>query len=67
MPAGYTQPRTGSGHGVGLGGDSWALLCRSPVLSPDDGLWETLAQTLSCLSCTQAGPLALGVLKLQDW
>ncbi|XP_067561465.1 BRCA1-associated ATM activator 1 isoform X1 [Pseudorca crassidens] len=30
------------------------------------GLWETLAQTLSHLSPTQAGPLALGILKLQD-
>lgn len=38
---------------------------RSPVLSSNCGLWETLAQTLSHLSCTQAGPLALGVLKLQ--
>ncbi|KAM5213623.1 integrator complex assembly factor BRAT1 isoform 1-T5 [Hipposideros larvatus] len=39
---------------------------RSPALSSDCSLWETLAQTLSLLSCTQAGPLALGVLKLQD-
>nr|XP_034345727.1 BRCA1-associated ATM activator 1 isoform X2 [Arvicanthis niloticus] len=29
------------------------------------GLWEMLAQTLSRLSPTQAGPLALGTLKLQ--
>ncbi|XP_022419209.1 BRCA1-associated ATM activator 1 isoform X2 [Delphinapterus leucas] len=34
--------------------------------SSDRGLWETLAQTLSHLSPTQAGPLALGILKLQD-
>ncbi|XP_028355358.1 BRCA1-associated ATM activator 1 isoform X4 [Physeter macrocephalus] len=38
----------------------------SSVLSSDRGLWETLAQTLSHLSPTQAGPLALGILKLQD-
>lgn len=31
------------------------------------GLWEMLAQTLSRLSPTQAGPLALGTLKLQHW
>ncbi|XP_024619291.1 BRCA1-associated ATM activator 1 isoform X2 [Neophocaena asiaeorientalis asiaeorientalis] len=34
--------------------------------SSDRDLWETLAQTLSHLSPTQAGPLALGILKLQD-
>ncbi|XP_007467481.1 PREDICTED: BRCA1-associated ATM activator 1 [Lipotes vexillifer] len=34
--------------------------------SSDRGLWETLAQTLSHLSPTQAGPLAFGILKLQD-
>ncbi|XP_059934092.1 BRCA1-associated ATM activator 1 isoform X2 [Mesoplodon densirostris] len=34
--------------------------------SSDHGLWETLAQTLSRLSPTHAGPLALGILKLQD-
>nr|XP_058894532.1 BRCA1-associated ATM activator 1 isoform X2 [Kogia breviceps] len=38
----------------------------SSVLSSDHGLWETLAQTLSHLSPTQAGPLALGILELQD-
>ncbi|XP_023388556.1 BRCA1-associated ATM activator 1 isoform X2 [Pteropus vampyrus] len=41
-------------------------VARSPVLSSDCGLWETLAQALSHLSPTQAGPLALGILKLQD-
>ncbi|XP_058425382.1 BRCA1-associated ATM activator 1 isoform X3 [Diceros bicornis minor] len=41
-------------------------VARSPVLSSDCGLWETLAQTLRHLSPTQAGPLALGILKLQD-
>ncbi|XP_012494604.1 PREDICTED: BRCA1-associated ATM activator 1 isoform X3 [Propithecus coquereli] len=44
------------------------LLCvaRSPVLSSlDRGPWETAAQALSCLGPTQAGALALGVLKLQ--
>ncbi|KAF6080606.1 BRCA1 associated ATM activator 1 [Phyllostomus discolor] len=41
-------------------------VARSPVLSSNSGLWETLAQTLGHLSPTQAGPLALGVLKLQD-
>ncbi|XP_036913809.1 BRCA1-associated ATM activator 1 isoform X1 [Sturnira hondurensis] len=41
-------------------------VARCPVLSADAGLWETLEQTLGHLSPTQAGPLALGVLKLQD-
>ncbi|KAM8765069.1 integrator complex assembly factor BRAT1 isoform 2-T2 [Rhynchonycteris naso] len=41
-------------------------VARSPVLSSDCGLWVMLAQTLGCLSPTQAGPLALGILKLQD-
>ncbi|XP_031532642.2 BRCA1-associated ATM activator 1 isoform X3 [Vicugna pacos] len=41
-------------------------VARSPVGSSDCGLWETLAQTLSHLSPIQAGPLALGILKLQD-
>ncbi|XP_047694959.1 BRCA1-associated ATM activator 1 isoform X1 [Prionailurus viverrinus] len=42
-------------------------VARSPVLSSSScGLWETLAQTLSHLSPTQAGPLALGILKLQE-
>ncbi|XP_066868825.1 BRCA1-associated ATM activator 1 isoform X3 [Kogia breviceps] len=41
-------------------------VARSSVLSSDHGLWETLAQTLSHLSPTQAGPLALGILELQD-
>nr|XP_025719508.1 BRCA1-associated ATM activator 1 isoform X2 [Callorhinus ursinus] len=42
-------------------------VARSPGLSSSScGLWETLAQTLSHLSPTQAGPLALGILKLQD-
>lgn len=42
-------------------------VARSPVLSSSDcGLWETLAQTLRRLSPAQAGPLALGILKLQD-
>ncbi|XP_052024106.1 BRCA1-associated ATM activator 1 isoform X3 [Apodemus sylvaticus] len=41
-------------------------VARSPVLNfAACGLWEMLAQTLSCLSPTQAGPLALGTLKLQ--
>ncbi|KAG3260109.1 BRCA1 associated ATM activator 1 [Ictidomys tridecemlineatus] len=41
-------------------------VARSPVFSSTDcGLWETVAQTLSRLSPTQAGPLALGTLKLQ--
>lgn len=42
-------------------------VARSPGLSSSScGLWETLAQTLNHLSPTQAGPLALGILKLQD-
>ncbi|XP_066200403.1 BRCA1-associated ATM activator 1 isoform X1 [Saccopteryx leptura] len=41
-------------------------VARSPALSSDSGLWVMLAQTLGCLSPTQAGPLALGILKLQD-
>ncbi|XP_032182937.1 BRCA1-associated ATM activator 1 isoform X2 [Mustela erminea] len=42
-------------------------VARSPALSSSScGLWETLAQTLSHLSPTQAGLLALGTLKLQD-
>lgn len=42
--------------------------CRSPVFNFEAcGLWEMLAQTLSRLSPTQAGPLALGTLKLQHW
>ncbi|XP_061064466.1 BRCA1-associated ATM activator 1 isoform X1 [Eubalaena glacialis] len=41
-------------------------VARSSVPSSDCGLWETLARTLSRLSPTQAGPLALGILKLQD-
>ncbi|XP_016068471.1 PREDICTED: BRCA1-associated ATM activator 1 isoform X2 [Miniopterus natalensis] len=41
-------------------------VARSPALSADCSLWETLAQTLGHLSPAQAGPLALGVLKLQD-
>ncbi|XP_022356900.1 BRCA1-associated ATM activator 1 isoform X3 [Enhydra lutris kenyoni] len=42
-------------------------VARSPGLSSSScGLWETLAQTLSHLSPTQAGLLALGILKLQD-
>ncbi|KAG8523757.1 BRCA1-associated ATM activator 1 [Galemys pyrenaicus] len=42
-------------------------VARSPLLSSSDcGLWETLAQTLSHLNPTHAGPLALGILKLQD-
>lgn len=45
---------------------SWAPL-RSSAPSSYRGLWETLAQTLNHLSPTQAGPLALGILKLQDW
>ncbi|XP_055266393.1 BRCA1-associated ATM activator 1 isoform X2 [Moschus berezovskii] len=41
-------------------------VARSSVPSSDPGLWETVAQTLSRLSPTQAGPLAAGILKLQD-
>ncbi|XP_057343422.1 BRCA1-associated ATM activator 1 isoform X4 [Manis pentadactyla] len=41
-------------------------VARSPVLSSDCGLWETLAQTLSRLNPAQAGPLAMGILTLQD-
>lgn len=41
-------------------------VARSSMLSSDPGLWETAAQTLSRLSPTQAGPLAAGILKLQD-
>lgn len=42
-------------------------VARSPVLNfAACGLWEMLAQTLSRLSPTQAGPLALGTLKLQN-
>lgn len=44
----------------------WGLPCSSSMLSSDPGLWETAAQTLSRLSPTQAGPLAAGILKLQD-
>lgn len=43
------------------------VLRSSPVLNSSScGLWETLAQTLSHLSPTQAGLLALGILKLQE-
>uniref|UniRef100_A0A8C3YMB2 BRCA1 associated ATM activator 1 n=1 Tax=Catagonus wagneri TaxID=51154 RepID=A0A8C3YMB2_9CETA len=41
-------------------------VARSPVLSSHCDPWETLALTLSRLSPTQSGPLALGTLKLQD-
>lgn len=41
-------------------------VARSSVPSSDPGLWETAAQTLSRLSPMQAGPLAAGILKLQD-
>ncbi|XP_047570023.1 BRCA1-associated ATM activator 1 isoform X3 [Lutra lutra] len=42
-------------------------VARSPGLSSSScGLWEMLAQTLSHLSPTQAGLLALGILKLQN-
>ncbi|XP_045848992.1 BRCA1-associated ATM activator 1 isoform X2 [Meles meles] len=42
-------------------------VARSPGLSSSScSLWETLAHTLSRLSPTQAGLLALGILKLQD-
>ncbi|XP_017495411.3 BRCA1-associated ATM activator 1 isoform X3 [Manis javanica] len=41
-------------------------MARSPVLSSGCGLWETLAQTLSRLNPAQAGPLAMGILTLQD-
>ncbi|XP_030653039.1 BRCA1-associated ATM activator 1 isoform X5 [Nomascus leucogenys] len=38
----------------------------SPVFSSSDGgLWETVAQALSCLGPTHVGPLALGILKLE--
>uniref|UniRef100_A0A2K6QQG1 BRCA1 associated ATM activator 1 n=1 Tax=Rhinopithecus roxellana TaxID=61622 RepID=A0A2K6QQG1_RHIRO len=41
-------------------------VARSPVFSSSDGgLWETLAQALSCLGPTHVGPLALGILKLE--
>ncbi|KAM5229108.1 integrator complex assembly factor BRAT1 [Ctenodactylus gundi] len=44
-------------------------VARSPVFMSVDcahvsSLWETTAQALSCLSPTQAGPLAVGTLKL---
>ncbi|XP_030788400.1 BRCA1-associated ATM activator 1 isoform X5 [Rhinopithecus roxellana] len=43
-------------------------VARSPVFSSSDGgLWETLAQALSCLGPTHVGPLALGILKLEHW
>lgn len=62
-PAVPLGPRaSGGGRGVTF----WVPLCRSPVLSSDHGLWEMLARALSRLSPTQAGPLALGILKLQD-
>lgn len=67
----------GAGAVAGLLGTVWTdqrsnsfvgvLLCRSPVLSSGCGLWETLAQTLSRLNPAQAGPLAMGILTLQDW
>ncbi|XP_070316621.1 BRCA1-associated ATM activator 1 isoform X2 [Odocoileus virginianus] len=41
-------------------------VARSSVPSSNPGLWETAAQTLSRLSPMQAGPLAAGILKLQD-
>ncbi|XP_054418755.1 BRCA1-associated ATM activator 1 [Pteronotus mesoamericanus] len=40
-------------------------VARSPARSATCDLWETMAQTLGRLSPMQAGPLALGVLKLQ--
>ncbi|XP_069427614.1 BRCA1-associated ATM activator 1 isoform X2 [Ovis canadensis] len=52
--------------GRGSNAGFWGLLCSSSVLSSDPGLWETAAQALSRLSPTQAGPLAAGILKLQD-
>lgn len=42
-------------------------LCRSPALSSDRSLWETVARTLGRLRPAHAGPLALGLLTLQDW
>ncbi|XP_053411728.1 BRCA1-associated ATM activator 1 [Nycticebus coucang] len=46
--------------------DLYLCVARSPVLGSSDlSLWETAARALSCLGPTQAGPLALGVLKLQ--
>ncbi|XP_048186152.1 BRCA1-associated ATM activator 1 isoform X2 [Perognathus longimembris pacificus] len=40
-------------------------VARSPALgSSHGGLWEVVAQALRCLSPMQAGPLALGMLKL---
>lgn len=73
-------PSVSAGHAQLWGwrppGTAWALvqdrteavfLCSSPALSSDCGLWEVLAHTLGRLSPAQAGPLALGVLKLQDW
>ncbi|KAM9584105.1 integrator complex assembly factor BRAT1 isoform 1-T2 [Trichechus inunguis] len=45
--------------------DLFLSMARSPVFgSSDCDLWVTLAQTLSRLSPMQAGPLALGILKL---
>ncbi|XP_004617306.2 BRCA1-associated ATM activator 1 isoform X1 [Sorex araneus] len=41
-------------------------VARSLDCGSDVGLWEVMAQTLNCLSPTHAGPLALGVLKLQE-
>lgn len=61
-----------TGHRVASGEgrthvSGWALLCRSPALSSDRSLWETVAQALGRLSPAHAGPLALGLLTLQDW
>ncbi|XP_006859847.1 PREDICTED: BRCA1-associated ATM activator 1 [Chrysochloris asiatica] len=51
-----------AGHSLA---DLLLSMARSPVFgSSDCDLWVTLAQTLNRLSPTQAGPLALGILKL---
>lgn len=57
-------------RGLGGGQDSrllLVLLCRSPALSSDHSWWETGAQALGRLSPAHAGPLALGLLTLQNW
>lgn len=60
--------------GLEWGFRGWGIIslsgspCSSPVFSSSDGgLWETLAQALSCLGPTHVGPLALGILKLEHW
>ncbi|XP_063090157.1 BRCA1-associated ATM activator 1 isoform X2 [Cavia porcellus] len=66
LPAGRLQPVCGLCCQSAPGACPGFVHASSPVFaSADCGLWETMARMLSCLSPTQAGSLALGILKLQ--